>query len=653
MPAPGLIPHNKDTTSLLICVAEELLAKARSEVFAVAENPTVQNVQDYQKLIATGLGCLETVLNSNKVTPQLEAKLQLRYATILCEETNNIMEGETALTKGITLCEKYRFHDMKYLMQFLQLKMLSRRKGKAAMIAVDGRIADAELLKHYAWAYALRFFKASMYIQSSNPADVHALDNLRAIMNLAQQRGDTVVFILACLLEALSLLKNMKDDSVLRIQGCISQVQKYQLDPSVHLPQLDILALMLDFVCSLHQKSPGMITQKLAALERRMDSSLKDDSWSPVTTEVLIPIKKQPSNQIVISQNTCAIVRPGDEGDNCDYLTLSLWSKIEAFIMTYTYSGMGSMYHQTARKDVRVIDMWDEAHKTLVQNGHKMRRNPTSLLDAIGAAEWRRELKCYLQILRGLYLAAHCRWADVKVCVEELETLVQPPLDRIIGVYSVYLAGVRHQGTGDLDQADRVYSNPVLSLDNHSNGQAHGKQSILDVRILAAFNRIWIMQHPERRNDVLTNELLDQLRPFCSESPSMEIRLAWNIVLAATQTNPPMSMTAAKNHLGTAVNGAKQLGDIHSLSMALNLMRDRLFQNIVGDQALKSAKAAAQQAKKSGNVLWMSVADGLLSQSHEFQGDMAEAQKAWLSGAQYATDAFRTDVPGPYQGVKN
>jgi hypothetical protein len=30
-------------------------------------------------------------------------------------------------------------------MQFLQLRMLSQRKGKAAMISVDARIADAEL----------------------------------------------------------------------------------------------------------------------------------------------------------------------------------------------------------------------------------------------------------------------------------------------------------------------------------------------------------------------------------------------------------------------------------------------------------------------------------------------------------------------------
>lgn len=57
-------------------------------------------------MVATGLGCLEVVLGSHKLAPRVEARLQLRYASILAEETNNVMEAETALTKGITLCER-------------------------------------------------------------------------------------------------------------------------------------------------------------------------------------------------------------------------------------------------------------------------------------------------------------------------------------------------------------------------------------------------------------------------------------------------------------------------------------------------------------------------------------------------------------------
>jgi hypothetical protein len=90
----------------MICVAEELLSKARKESVVVAVSGDSQRLQEYQKLIATGLGCLEVVLGSNKLSPRLEARLQLRYASILHEETTNIMEAETALTKGITLCDK-------------------------------------------------------------------------------------------------------------------------------------------------------------------------------------------------------------------------------------------------------------------------------------------------------------------------------------------------------------------------------------------------------------------------------------------------------------------------------------------------------------------------------------------------------------------
>lgn len=91
---------------MLVLVAEEMFQKARSGVLQVADSKSPEMVGEYHKLIATGLGCLETALGSNRLAPRVEARLQLRYANILCEETTNIMEAETALTKGIALCDK-------------------------------------------------------------------------------------------------------------------------------------------------------------------------------------------------------------------------------------------------------------------------------------------------------------------------------------------------------------------------------------------------------------------------------------------------------------------------------------------------------------------------------------------------------------------
>ena len=87
-------------------MAEELLGKARKDASLVVAHGDARQLQEYQKMVATGLGCLEVVLGSNKLPPRLEARLQLRYASVLCEETTNVMEAETALTKGITLCER-------------------------------------------------------------------------------------------------------------------------------------------------------------------------------------------------------------------------------------------------------------------------------------------------------------------------------------------------------------------------------------------------------------------------------------------------------------------------------------------------------------------------------------------------------------------
>lgn len=87
-----------DMSVLLISLAEEY--------FEAAHNLTAGSIEQYQELIAHGLGCLDTMLKRVKMAPRTEAKVQLRYAGVLFEETENMMEAETALSKGISLCER-------------------------------------------------------------------------------------------------------------------------------------------------------------------------------------------------------------------------------------------------------------------------------------------------------------------------------------------------------------------------------------------------------------------------------------------------------------------------------------------------------------------------------------------------------------------
>jgi hypothetical protein len=161
-PASTHKPRPVDNVHIMVAVAEECFDKARGSVHDVAMSLDGALLDEYQKLISTGLACLEACLQSNRLSPRQEAKMRLRYATVLLEETENSMEAETAITKGISLCEKVSDHgptfganitdwiyqnglaDLKYCMHYIRLKLLFQRNHKAALNATDRQIADCE-----------------------------------------------------------------------------------------------------------------------------------------------------------------------------------------------------------------------------------------------------------------------------------------------------------------------------------------------------------------------------------------------------------------------------------------------------------------------------------------------------------------------------
>ena len=260
----------------------------------------------------------------------------------------------------------------------------------------------------------------------------------------------------------------------------------------------------------------------------------------------------------------------------------------------------------------------------------------TSLTEAIEQADWEKELFCYSNILIGLQAATLSNWVKVKKILQVLEEARPPP--GILRLLALYLSGVFQQGVANLAGALRTFESPQFNLEVLSDAtRGHIEK---DLSILAALNRLWIMQNTTMVDEQKTAELLDRLGAVHTEHPDEEIRTAHHLVLATVPTNPPSSINQIKHHIGAALTAATKLGNTHSLAMALNLMRARLFENVVGDQAMKSAKAGAAQAKKSGNLLWMSVAEGMLAQTYEVHGQMAEARAARGDGIRRANEAF-------------
>jgi len=104
---PG--PVAIDIPVLIVSLAEEYFDTAHKLAPAVSISMPKEALDEYHKLIATGLGLLDTALKRVKMTPRVEANMRLRYAGVLHEETENSMEAETALGKGIVLCDRVGF----------------------------------------------------------------------------------------------------------------------------------------------------------------------------------------------------------------------------------------------------------------------------------------------------------------------------------------------------------------------------------------------------------------------------------------------------------------------------------------------------------------------------------------------------------------
>ncbi|KAJ2894112.1 hypothetical protein MKZ38_007925 [Zalerion maritima] len=639
--SPSLTPslHHQpvDNVALLTCIAEDCFARANGVIQKVAENMDDRLVDEYHRLVATGLGCLEAALQSNKLAPRLEARIRLRYASILSEETENLMEAESVLVKGVSLCDKHRLSDLKYYMQFILLKVLFLRTPKAAYRSLDGHISDAEAYRHSYWVYAFRLLKASFYFQTGNFSDGNVIENIRCIKNLADSRGDNVVCILASILDALVHLRAKKDDYLLRVKTSVAEAAKFQCDESARIPQLDILLLLLNLSCALHEKNPVELSQQLNLLSSKMDKLLQSGDWNGSKAELLIPIQKQ-ANQ-PISGETSAILKPGAGADQHDYVVLSFLSKLEAFVVAYILSGLSFAYKPHSHgRDKRIVDFWKESLRILESCNGQLRSHQSSLYSTVEEARWSTEVTCYIHVLAGLHAATNTEWDKVKKKMSEIKLLSRKPLPGLLGSLCIYLRAAFHQGTGDLTRALDLYCNTAFDLDRYTNAVQSEKHGEFEIAVLATLNRLWIMQHPDYEDEETLQELIETLNVTVTEEVDIELRTAYHQVMATVQTNPPTPIGQVKQHIHVALTSSQKTYNTHCLSLALNTMRSKLFDTVVGEQALKSAKAASAQAVKSGNKLWKSVADGMLAETYEVQGGKEEARKHMESGIKAAKE---------------
>ncbi|KAH0846780.1 hypothetical protein AYO21_07855 [Fonsecaea monophora] len=612
-----------DYPSLLCVLADDYLEAARK-----LPAPT----EEYYTLIATTLGCLESVLANFKVPPLREAQVSLRYAQILYAETENYDEAETILAKAIELCERHKFIDLKYEMQLLLSKVLYESKPKAALRDIQRMIDDIEAYSHTVWLYIFRFQHAMFSLASSAPGEIHgAVVQLQKIRRLAHENSDDAVFAFAAALEALLHLSGSSQEAVTASQTALAQAQSSQLNTDVQgIPQLTILMKFIDLACSIRGANIGQIAEKLAVMLDILRRSVSDANWREDGL-IYVPVGTKAVAGMQLHGNGNLIKKNGKY-----HIPFSWLGKKETMALGNLFSAASSAYKNGSDggKAEKYADSGLSVLKALgmpsLKAGYRESRRQL-ISRRLAEAEFSL-LLVFLQCSKGLWHEANHTLDKVHVISQELGNAFPVNMKSCL----LYLRGAVLQGTGDLAGALQVYQS-LSDTDTRNKSPSGGSRCSNQISnsyhaesditrqfsILAMMNSTLIIRNPAHPQNKRLSSLIKDLDTAVQKCGNPYIKSHYALVEAILSTN----QTAKKNSLGRSMAESKAIGNAQTTALILVYMQDQMYKGSTDDQALKCARAASNQTGRWGQPMWMHVATALEAQALDFQGRVVEAKE--------------------------
>ncbi|KAL9075062.1 MAG: hypothetical protein Q9157_004153 [Trypethelium eluteriae] len=622
-----------DYQLLLLSMADEYINAAHNMACKVAHAQDSRQSGEYYQLMATGLGCMDSVLKNFKLHPREEAKLRLRYATLLHEETVNPEETEKVLSKGIQLSEKHRLFDLKYSMQHLLARTLFETRQKAALKFLDKIIPDVEAYHHTAWIYAFRFLRVTLSLQTFSHSEALAcLQHLKAICDLSRG-SDRAIFVTSATMQAMVHLRLSGSDCVEQAQQAIAAARSEQLDPSLQqLPQITSLLSFQDLGCVLQlHNEPDQITAKMNAMNNIMDESRPDLKWTS-DGSFGVPLGRSCEDQA--TQDTGGIFQRLSDGGHA--LMFCSLPRDELYCIAFLLSSLAA-FHRNAGGG-KTDKFAQEGLKGLKDVLPHERIKSTSLPAASNLHRLRAHLDLNLRVYRIFGFCDLSNWTKAK---EELDHLRRTLKDFSYQIpqhtqnLMLYLQGSIHQSAGNLDLALKVFRSSALALSPSSNRVPAPHQQL---GILAALNTVFILRNPVLNSYPEASEILNRLQPLCNDHPCKPIKAAYTLAQAlVTSTDDEVqsgkpSMLTTKTSLSTSLGLAKSTQNAQIMALVLSFLAQIFFTGISGEQAEKSARAARATAHNWRSGLWIVVADGMLEQTLGLLGKEDERRKIRSDG---------------------
>ncbi|KAF3000966.1 hypothetical protein E8E13_009214 [Curvularia kusanoi] len=618
--APAQLPQKAlpaDLSVLLLSAADEYVAAARSLGPPVARQRKNSEVQEYHKLMSTAMGCMDAVLRKYNMQPRDEAKLRLRYASLLIEETENTTEIEEILSKGVSLCARCRLQDLRYSMLHLQARYQFKTNHRAALKALDKNISEAETFQQIAWVYAFRFLKVSLLLQNTDRAEtIPALQQLHAINAYAAKRGDTAIGFACNALEAIVHLRSSAQDRITEAQRAIAQARSLQLTMSAKQQgTFGTFFSIVDLACGIHQNAPD--SEKSTAL---VQATADENDNSLGTGNGIFTVALDRTSGGTLTTDTGGIFRKTAEGRDELVFTWLPREDIKALCfhmcaLDQNVHGKAQQLSQEARSRCRDLTRSGSPHDL-------------SISTACSQLQWRKILYWHATFTLGLIGAHREDQVTANDAVGSLTRRIATPPYANHQAYTQmlsYLEAIIDQTNGRFDAALAAYSSSTFAVPDKN----HAPTLTNELGILAAMNRLLISRDPAHPDYENIEALLTQLRVACEESPRQYISMAFTLLNALCA--PGQTELRHKTLMNSATNKAHELFkktfNRDFVVVSLCYFTARFFIEPVIPKSLSAANAVRQHAKASNKPVWIAVACGLLIKVFEHHNSLAEKQK--------------------------
>ena len=614
---PSTPKPNVDYQSVLLALADEYIntAHGMSTTLAVANDS--EREEKYYGLISTAMGCLESVLNNYRLSnPRKEARIRLRLATLLLEETENDMEAEEVLSKGITLCERSRLPDLKYAMHHLLSRVMFKSNPKAALKAVDRIVQEVQALNLVQWVYCFRFLRLSLGLEVGGQSSA-SFNHLAEIATAAEEQRHISVQILAAVLEAIVHLRSGPDDAVDLAQRSMAAARRHQLGSEMQqMPQIRALLDCLDLMCNLVQFNPDQAVAKMDQMHKNLDTATRDAGWSK---DGAIHVELMPSANTELEQDTCGIMKRTSAGQAA--VAFRWITNSEMYALGFLLSGLAAMHKNST--DGKAEQYLGEGLKLSNSSAIAL---PQSLVASTAIIERLWSMSVGLRLHMIYAWCGRSDWLTTGKVIKDIrEEFAQrgSEIDESTARILLYLEGMCRQGLGELQAALELYESPALIFEADSKVTGAEK----DIRVLATLNSILIWRTRSTEGSTKADSLLSAVESHCLKHSNRSMAAACHMLKATSQASNGV-IIKTKQYLQAVVQASQAAMNQQLLYIAMNSLTNLYFRNIVGDQAEKSARVGRSLARKAQDKLWTAVADDMYGETLERSGKAIEAAAA-------------------------